>query len=88
LPLQLKFRVLNGLIFPQQQFYASEKEANEVVRRGKAWGALSFSHNYTESLVERTEYGQNVEDYTVNSAMLDVNLDMSSKAMNFNFSLI
>lgn len=49
------------------------------MRRGKAWGSLSFAHNYSESLVERTEFGQNVEDYIVDSAQLDVQLDMSSK---------
>lgn len=49
------------------------------MRLGKAWGSLVFSHNYSESLVERTEYGQNAEDYVVESATLDVQLDMSSK---------
>lgn len=62
-----------------QKFYESDQEAADVVRRGKAWGSLVFAHNYSESLVERTEYGQNVEDYIVESAQLDVQLDMSSK---------
>lgn len=49
------------------------------MRRGKAWGSLSFANNYTESLVERTDYGQNVEDYILESAEMSVHLDMSSK---------
>lgn len=57
------------------------------MRRGKAWGSLVFAHNYSESLVERTEYGQNVEDYVVESAELDVHLDMSSK-LNLHVGLI
>lgn len=63
----------------QQTHFGTEEEAYEVVRRGKAWGALVFSHNYSESLVERTEYGQNVDSYTVDSAELNVKLDMSSE---------
>lgn len=50
-----------------------------MVRRGKAWGALIFSQNYSESLVERTEHGQNVDRYVVDAAELNVKLDMSSK---------
>jgi len=49
------------------------------VRQGKAWGALIFSHNYTDSLVERTEYGQNVPDSILEAAEMTVKLDMSSK---------
>jgi hypothetical protein len=62
-----------------QKFYESDQEAAESVRRGKAWGSLVFAQNYSESLVERTEYGQNVEDYTLESATVDVQLDMSSE---------
>jgi hypothetical protein len=50
-----------------------------MVKRGKAWGSLIFASNYSASLVERTEYGQNVPDSVIDSAMLDVKLDMSSK---------
>lgn len=49
------------------------------MRRGKAWGTIAFSHNYTDSLVERTEYGQNAEDSIIEAAELNVHLDMSSK---------
>lgn len=50
-----------------------------MVRRGQAWGSLIFASNYSESLFKRTEYGQNVEDSIIDSAMLDVRLDMSSE---------
>lgn len=59
--------------------FATDEEAYEVVRRGKAWGALIFSQNYSESLVERTEYGQNVASYVVDAAELNVKLDMSNQ---------
>lgn len=50
-----------------------------MVRRGKAWGALIFSSNYSDSLIERTEYGQNVPDSVLDAAELNVKLDMSSE---------
>lgn len=62
----------------KQTHFVTDEEAFEVVRRGKAWGALVFSHNYSESLVERTEYGQNADAYVVDAAELNVRLDMSS----------
>lgn len=62
----------------KQTHYGTDEEAFEVVRRGKAWGALIFSHNYSESLVERVEYGQNAEDHVIDAAELNVKLDMSS----------
>lgn len=63
----------------EQTHFETDEEAYEVVRKGKAWGALIFSQNYSESLVERTEYGQNAETYVVDAAELDVRLDMSSE---------
>lgn len=62
-----------------QKYYKDVEQANERVRKGKAWGSMVFSQNYSESLVERTENGQNIEDYVIDSADLIVRLDMSSK---------
>lgn len=62
-----------------QTHFGNDEEAFEVVRRGKAWGALVFQKNYSESLVERTERGQNADDGAVDAADLDVRLDMSSE---------
>lgn len=55
-----------------------------MVRRGKAWGALVFSSNYSESLVERTEGGRDVDDIVVEGAELVVKLDMSSQLLSIN----
>lgn len=43
-----------------------------------------FSHNYSESLVERTEYGQNANSHVVDAAELNVKLDMSSEFIELN----
>lgn len=69
----------NELGILDQTHFETDEEAYEVVRRGKAWGALVFAHNYSESLVERTEYGQNVDDAVLDFAELNVKLDMSSE---------
>lgn len=49
------------------------------MRRGKAWVALRFSDNYTASLIKRVEDGRDVDAYTMESAELNVWVDMSSK---------
>ena len=62
----------------KQTHFGTDEEAFEWVRRGKAWGAMVFSHNYSESLVDRVEYGQNAESHIIDAAQLDVKMDMSS----------
>lgn len=62
-----------------QEYYASDKEAFYEVERGRAWGALVFSHNYSESLVDRTEAGRDAESWNLESSDVTVKLDMSSK---------
>ena len=66
-----------------QTHFRSDEEAFESVRRGKAWGALIFSSNYSESLIDRTEYGQNVPNGVLDAADLNVRLDMSSEFLFF-----
>ncbi|XP_037813474.1 ABC transporter G family member 23 [Lucilia sericata] len=63
-------------------FTNSDEEANEMVRRGQAWGSLVFADNYTESLVERTENGRYTDDATVESSDLNVKLDMSNQQIS------
>ncbi|KAI8121739.1 hypothetical protein FF38_00340 [Lucilia cuprina] len=63
-------------------FTSSDEEANEMVRRGQAWGSLVFADNYTESLVERTENGRYTDDATVESSDLNVKLDMSNQQIS------
>ena len=57
------------------------------MRRGKAWGSLVFSNNYTDALMERTESGRFTDDATVEASDLNVKLDMSSKLRKSKFPL-
>ncbi|TMW50905.1 hypothetical protein DOY81_004016 [Sarcophaga bullata] len=63
-------------------FTHSDEEANDLVRRGKAWGSLVFSNNYTDALMERTESGRFTDDATVESSDLNVRLDMSNQQIS------
>lgn len=49
------------------------------VERGRAWGAIVFQSNYSESLVERTEAGRYAEDWTIEASDVDIRMDMSSE---------
>lgn len=60
-------------------FYPSDAEAEEAVRRGYAWGTLSFPSNYTDSLVQRTLDGRFAEEWILDSSDMSVTMDMSSE---------
>lgn len=62
-----------------QEFYGSEEEAKEEVRRGRAWGAMVFQKNYSESLVERTQMGRSADPWVLEASDLAISLDMSSE---------
>lgn len=65
--------------FMFQEHFANDAEAFYEVKRGRAWGALVFQQNYSESLVERTEAGRYAEDWVLEASNVEVKLDMSSK---------
>lgn len=69
-----------------QQIYNTDAEALAEVERGRAWGAMVFQKNYSESLVERTETGRYATDYTIESSDIDVQMDMSSES-HFTYSI-
>ncbi|CAD7092081.1 unnamed protein product [Hermetia illucens] len=64
------------------RYYETEQDAFEEVRKGKAWGALVFASNYSESLVERTEAGRSAENATIDASEVEVRLDMSNQQIS------
>ncbi|XP_037950080.1 ABC transporter G family member 20 [Teleopsis dalmanni] len=64
------------------KFLQSDEEAFQEVKRGKAWGSLIFSSNYSESLVERIESGRFTDDATVEASDVNVRLDMSNQQIS------
>lgn len=59
--------------------------AKEAVRKGKAWGVLHFSENYTTSIMDRLELGRLTPDKEVNNSNVELWMDMSSKLQCFVF---
>lgn len=61
-----------------QKEYGDVESARRSVVKGESWGFLYFPQNYTRSLLERIEYGQDTPDHVVDDSVIDVSLDMSS----------
>lgn len=56
-----------------------EEEALEAVQKGRAWGALYFSSNYSHSLKERLEDARYASELVVNESNVMVQMDMSNQ---------
>lgn len=61
-----------------QDFFDDEDSAFRAVRKGKAWGALSFSSNYSLSLLERINEGQAAGEWVLDDSCVSIWLDESS----------
>lgn len=66
-------------LYSLQRHMETEEEAIALVKKGKAWGSLVFSSNYSEALNERFE-NPNTDDANIDSSLLEVKLDMSSES--------
>jgi hypothetical protein len=71
-----------------QDRFEFEEEALEAVQRGRAWGALYFSPNYSRSLEERLRDPRFASELTVNESNVLVQMDMSSEYAGIHFTLI
>lgn len=60
-------------------YHDTEEAAKEQVRRGKAWLALVFQENYTESFRSRIENGRDALEWDVDNADVTVYEDKTSK---------
>lgn len=59
--------------------YASRDEALEAARKGKSWAVVIFPQNFSQSLEIRLENGKDVEEHIIDSSIVDVHMDVSSK---------
>nr|CAD7257242.1 unnamed protein product [Timema shepardi] len=62
-----------------KEFYPTQESANEAVRRGKAWGALYFTENFTDALVARIHLQEYTDEETLDQSGIKVWLDMSNQ---------
>lgn len=59
--------------------YNNEIEARNAIEDGKAWGAITFPSNYSDSLRARLEEGRDAADWDVEYANMDIVMDMSNQ---------
>ncbi|KMQ88436.1 abc transporter g family member 20 [Lasius niger] len=57
----------------------NDDEARNAVKRGWAWGAITFPSNYSDALKARIDYGRNAEEWDVEFSEMIVVLDMSNQ---------
>lgn len=60
--------------------FPSDFDAYEEVKRGRAWGAVVFSRNFSQALSNRVDYGTNVDNFSLDASEVEIRLDMSSKS--------
>lgn len=61
------------------QPYKTEVEARNAVARGRAWAAIYFPANYSDSLAARFEEGKDADDWSIAYANMEIVMDMSSE---------
>ncbi|XP_031785392.1 ABC transporter G family member 23 isoform X1 [Nasonia vitripennis] len=62
-----------------KEYYPDPESAREAVRRGKAWGTLYFTENFTDALVARMLLGKEADEETLDQSEIRVWLDMSNQ---------
>ncbi|XP_014212098.1 ABC transporter G family member 20 isoform X2 [Copidosoma floridanum] len=62
-----------------KEYYPDPESAKEAVRRGKAWGTLYFTENFTDSLVARMLLGKDTDMDSLDQSEIRVWLDMSNQ---------
>lgn len=67
-----------NVFFAFKDYFDTEESAFQAVKLGKAWGALSFTTNYSASLRERIDEGQYASDLILDDSIVSIWLDESS----------
>ncbi|XP_011501570.1 PREDICTED: ABC transporter G family member 20 isoform X2 [Ceratosolen solmsi marchali] len=62
-----------------KEYYPDPESAMEAVRKGKAWGTLYFTENFTDALVARMLLGKEADEETLDQSEIRVWLDMSNQ---------
>ncbi|CAG2053672.1 unnamed protein product [Timema podura] len=62
-----------------KEFFPTQESANEAVRRGKAWGTLYFTENFTDAMVARIHLQEYTDEETLDQSGIKVWLDMSNQ---------
>ncbi|XP_050429467.1 ABC transporter G family member 23 [Adelges cooleyi] len=63
-------------------FFDDEESAFRAVKLGKAWGALMFTPNYTTSLRQRIDLGQDASEWILDDSCVSIWLDESNQQIS------
>ncbi|KAI4501773.1 hypothetical protein M0802_003108 [Mischocyttarus mexicanus] len=59
--------------------YDTQEEAEYAVKKGWAWGVMSFPDNYSKAIVSRIENGKDADDWDLVFSDIGVTMDMSDQ---------
>jgi len=62
----------------KKDYFDDEESAFRAVKRGKAWGAISFTSNYSTSLKQRMDDGTDATEWALDDSVVSIWLDESS----------
>ena len=65
--------------------FDTEDEARNAVKKGDAWGAITFPSNYTDSLEVRLNDGKFADDWSIDYSNVEITMDMSSEFLQRKF---
>ena len=63
--------------------YDTDEEARYAIKKGWAWAAISFSANYSDSLMNRIDSGRSADNESLIFSDINVVMDMSSELISF-----
>ncbi|PSN57701.1 hypothetical protein C0J52_00297 [Blattella germanica] len=63
--------------------FKRERDALDLVKRGKSWGVLHFNSNYSESMKQRVLKGYDVTKKELADSQLVVRLDMTNQHISY-----
>lgn len=63
--------------------YDTEDEGRDAVKRGDAWGVITFPSNYTDSLEVRINDGKYADDWSIDYSNVEITMDMSNQQIGY-----
>ncbi|KAL4148776.1 hypothetical protein QTP88_002935 [Uroleucon formosanum] len=81
---QLSCQFLHQIELRRQvlDYFDDEESAFRAVKHGKAWGAISFTSNYSTSLMQRMDDGTDTTEWALDDSVVSIWLDESNQQIS------
>lgn len=63
----------------RQKYYDSLESGLEAVKKTKAWGVLHIRQNFSESLIERLNFNEDVDNQTLENSKMSIYADLTNE---------